>query len=320
LVANGSSAMKDELDPLTLSAARGARLIALDRLDRAGDEADRLSNNPHSLDALHDLRVALRRVRSWLRAFRPDLEDSVARKDRHRLRDLVDATNRGRDADVQVEWLRHAAKDGDETLRRGAKRLIELIRIERGVGGAPLNGNSLVTFDKERSRLVKRLSTVSEPVRPPPAAPPTLAAAIGSRLPGHLEALRQALDLVRTADDDAEAHAARIAAKRLRYLLEPAEDVRGSKSLLKLLKSLQDDLGELHDAHLLGRRVQDAIMNDPGTEAVGLEAVARRLASDRAEIFGRIDRRWLSDDTAIETLTRGVASVARRLATISSES
>lgn len=311
--------MNDELDPLTLSAARGARLIALDRLDRAGDEADRLSNNPHSLDALHDLRVALRRVRSWLRAFRPDLEDSVARKDRHRLRDLVDATNRGRDADVQVEWLRHAAKDGDETLRRGAKRLIELIRIERGAG-APLNGNSLVTFDKERARLIKRLSTVSEPVRPPPAPPPTLAAAIGARLPGHLEALRQALDLVRTADDDAEAHAARIAAKRLRYLLEPAEDVRGSKSLLKLLKSLQDDLGELHDAHLLGRRVQDAIMNDPGTEAVGLEAVARRLASDRAEIFGRIDRRWLSDDTAIETLTRGVASVARRLATISSES
>jgi CHAD domain-containing protein len=311
--------MNDELDPLTLSAARGARLIALDRLDRAGDEADRLSNNPHSLDALHDLRVALRRVRSWLRAFRPDLEDSVARKDRHRLRDLVDATNRGRDADVQVEWLRHAAKDGDETLRRGAKRLIELIRIERGAG-APLNGNSLVTFDKERARLIKRLSTVSEPVRPPPAPPPTLAAAIGARLPGHLEALRQALDLVRTADDDAEAHAARIAAKRLRYLLEPAEDVRGSKSLVKLLKSLQDDLGELHDAHLLGRRVQDAIMNDPGTEAVGLEAVARRLASDRAEIFGRIDRRWLSDDTAIGTLSRGVASVARRLATISSES
>jgi CHAD domain-containing protein len=291
--------MNDELDPLTLSAARGARLIALDRLDRAGDEADRLSNNPHSLDALHDLRVALRRVRSWLRAFRPDLEDSVA--------------------DVQVEWLRQAAKDGDETLRRGAKRLIELIRIERGVAGAPLNGNSLVTFDKERSRLMKRLSTVSEPVRPPPAAPPTLAAAIGSRLPGHLEALRQALDLVRTADDDAEAHAARIAAKRLRYLLEPAEDVRGSKSLVKLLKSLQDDLGELHDAHLLGRRVRDAIMNDPGAEAVGLEAVARRLASDRAEIFGRIDRRWLSDDTAIESLARGVASVARRLATISSE-
>jgi len=141
--------MNDELDPLTLSAARGARLIALDRLDRAGDEADRLSNNPHSLDALHDLRVALRRVRSWLRAFRSDLEDSVASKDRHRLRDLVDASNRGRDADVQVEWLREASKQGDETLRRGAKQMIELIRIERGVAGAPLNGNSLERLDRE---------------------------------------------------------------------------------------------------------------------------------------------------------------------------
>ena len=275
-------AMNDELDPLTLSAARGARLIALDRLDRAGDEADRLSNNPHSLDALHDLRVALRRVRSWLRAFRPDLEDSVARKDRHRLRDLVDATNRGRDADVQVEWLRHASQDGDETFRRGAKRLIELIRTERGAVGAPLNGNSLQKFDKERSRLMKRLSTVSEPVRPPSSPPPTLAGAIGARLPGHLEALRDALDLVRTADDDREAHAARIAAKRLRYLLDPAEDVRGCKSLIKQLKSLQDDLGELHDAHILGRRVQDAILSDPGTETVALEAVARKLAADRA--------------------------------------
>jgi CHAD domain-containing protein len=312
--------MKDEPDPLTLSAARGARLIALDRLDRAGDEANRLSNNPHSLDALHDLRVALRRVRSWLRAFRPDLEDSVARKDRHRLRDLVDATNRGRDADVQVEWLRAASKDADETLRRGAKRLIELIRAERGTAGAPLNGNSLERFDKERSRLMKRLSNINEPVRPPSAPPPTLAGAIGARLPGHLEALRQALDLVRSADDDREAHAARIAAKRLRYLLEPAEDVRGCKSLVKQLKSLQDDLGELHDAHLLGRRVQDAILNDPGVEAVGLEAVARRLASDRAETFGRIERRWLRDDLAIETLSRGVASVARRLATMSNES
>jgi CHAD domain-containing protein len=312
--------MNDELDPLTLSAARGARLIALDRLDRAGDEADRLSNNPNSLDALHDLRVALRRVRSWLRAFRPDLEDSVARKDRHRLRDLVDTTNRGRDADVQVEWLREASKEGDETLRRGAKQLIELIRIERGISGAPLNGNSLERLDKERARLVKRLSTVSEPVRPPPAPPPTLAAAIGARLPGHLEALRQALDLVRTADDDREAHAARIAAKRLRYLLEPAEEVRGCKSLVKQLKRLQDDLGELHDAHLLGHRVQHAILNEPGAEAVALEAVARRLASDRAETFARIERRWLSDDTAIETLSRGVASVARRLATMSSES
>ncbi|HEV8446692.1 MAG TPA: CHAD domain-containing protein [Gemmatimonadaceae bacterium] len=311
--------MHNEPDPLALSAARGARLIALDRLDQAGDQADRLANNPHSLDALHDLRVALRRVRSWIRAFRLDLNDSVSRKDRHRLRDIVDATNRGRDADVQVEWLRRASSRGDEPLKRGAKRLIDLIRDERDRGGAPLNGSSLDKFEEERSRLTKRLSTVSEPVRRPKAPPPTLAAAIGARLPAHFEILRKALELVHTADDDRQAHAARIAAKRLRYLLEPAEDVRGSKSIIKQLKRLQDDLGELHDAHLLGQRVKDAVLNDPGTETLALEAVARALAADRAEAFGRIDRRWLSDAAAIEKLGHGVESVAHRLAAMPRE-
>src|SRR5262249_53128614 len=150
--------------------------------------------------------------------------------DRHRLRDIVDATNRGRDADVQVEWLRKASSRGDEPLKRGAKRLIELIRDERDRDGSSLNGNSLDKLEKERTRLRKRLSTVSEPVRLPKAPPPTLAAALGARLPAHFEILRNALDLVRTADDDRQAHAARIAAKRLRYLLEPAEDVRGCKT------------------------------------------------------------------------------------------
>src|SRR5262249_43490685 len=189
---------------------------------------------------------------------------------------------------------------------------IELIHQERN--GAPLNGNSLDDFEQERSRLTKRLSTITEPVRPPKSEPPTLAAAISARLPAHLEALREALDRVRTADDHSQAHAARSAAKRLRYPLEPAKDVRGCKSLIKQLKSAQDDLGELHDAHVLGRRVTDAILNDPGSEAVALEAVARTLAADRAEIFARIDQRWLTDASAIEKLGRGVGAGAPRRA------
>jgi CHAD domain-containing protein len=319
--------MKNEPDPspsappspLTLSAARGARLIALDRLDVAGAEADRLASNPDDLDALHDLRVALRRVRSWLRAFRPDLEDSVAGKDRHRLRDLVTATNRGRDADVQIEWLRRASRHGDQMVQRGAKRLIDLIKTEKKIAGAPFNGNSLQSFAKERTRLIKRLSTVSEPVRPPSAPPPTLAAAIGARLPAHLGVLLDTLDAIRGADDERQAHAARIAAKRLRYVLEPAESVRGCKSLLAQLKGLQDDLGDLHDAHVLGNRVRDAIMSNPGPDSPALQAVARTLAAHRAASFERVDRQWLSDTEAVETLSRGVDLVGHRLARISRE-
>jgi len=313
--------MKNEdPDPLTLSAARGSRLIALDRLDDAEAEADKLASDPKDLRALHDLRVALRRMRSWLRAFKPDLDDSVSGKDRHRLRDLVDATNLGRDADVQIAWLRKASREGDPMLERGAKQLVDLIKTEKRNAGAPFNGDSHQLFEKERSRLAKRLSTVTEPVREPREPPPTLAATIAARLPAHLQALQKTLESIRSADDEREAHAARIAAKRLRYLLEPAKSVRGCKSLLSQLKSLQDNLGDLHDTHVLGHRVSDAILNCAGPDAASLQAVARTLAADRAALFDRVDRDWLRDETSMENLSRGLDRLGRRLARLSRES
>jgi len=290
--------MSNEPDPLTLPANRGARIIALDRLEAADAPAGRLASRPDDLDALHDFRVALRRVRSWLRAFRPELAESVSGKDRHRLRDLVDATNQGRDADVQIEWLEKATQHGNGSRRRGAERLIDQIRIERRNGAASLNGNNLDVFTKERSRLAKRLSTVKEPVRPPQVPPPTLAAAIGGRIQSHLAIFETTLRSVRSAEDEAEAHAARIAAKRLRYLLEVAASVRGCKSLLTQLKGLQDDLGALHDAHVLGHRVQTAVTDFQGPDQAGVQIINEQLAAERATIFRRIERRWLSDETA----------------------
>lgn len=316
-----SPAMTNEPDPLTLPANRGARLVALDRLEAADGPADRLVSKPDDLDALHDFRVALRRVRSWLRAFRPELEDSISGKDRHRLRDLVDATNLGRDADVQIEWLEKASRNGNGTgnRKRSAERLIDQIRIERRRGAASLDGDKLEAYVKERSRLSKRLSTVKEPVRPPSTPPPTLAATISSRLSSHLDAFDQALRAVRSAEDEAEAHAARIAAKRLRYLLEPASHVRGCKSLITQLKRLQDELGELHDAHILGHRLRGAVTDFEGPDQAGVRIINERLGADRAAIFHRIERRWLSDDAAIAEFRHRAGLLAERLNRISEE-
>lgn len=311
--------MTNEPDPLTLPANRGARLVALDRLEAADAPADRLASKPDDLDALHDFRVALRRVRSWLRAFRPELDDSVSAKDRHRLRDLVTATNRGRDADVQIEWLEKASRQGNGSRKRGAERLIDQIRLERRQGGASLNGNNLQVYVKERSRLAKRLSTVREPVRAQHPPPPTLATTISSRIPSHLDAFEQSLRAIRSADDEAEAHAARIAAKRLRYLLEPAEHVRGCKSLLTQLKKAQDELGELHDAHVLGHRLRAALAEFEGPDQAGVRIINERLAADRATIFHRVERRWLSDDAALADFRHKAGLLAERLNRLSDE-
>lgn len=310
--------MKNDPDPLTLSAARGARLVALDRLERAGAEADRLSSDPQNRHTLHDVRVALRRVRSWLKAFKPELEGSVARKDRHRLRDLVDETNRGRDADVELKWLGKAAERGDELHRRGAERLIEFIKGDRRNANESLTPDWHHDFSTEQARLAERLSTVREPVLILGPPPPTLAAAIGARIADHLGAFLDALNAVHSADDDREAHAARIAAKRLRYLIEPVEDVRGGKTLIKELKSLQDDLGRLHDAHVLGRRVEDALAKSSDSDREAVRSIAAELAAERAAGYERIARHWKLDDAAVSRFSRKVSLFAERLEALGS--
>ncbi len=304
--------MNNHLNPLTLSAVRGARLIALDRLDSADDAADKLAKDPDDLRALHDLRVALRRVRSWLRAFKAELEDGSTNKDRKRLRDLVDETNRGRDADVQVAWLEKHAKHRDAEWTRGAERLIEVIEAERETTFV-LDREWFDAFEQAHARLAKHLATVREPVRGSDPPPPTLAVAIGARLPELLDTLSDAMSSIHASTDETEAHAARIAAKRLRYVLEPAADVRGCKALLERLKRLQDDLGALHDMHLLEHRTQEASVKASPPDREALEALSDALAAKRETDFSRIDREWLSDDAAVVAFSRGVALVAKRL-------
>lgn len=312
-LASGSTSMTTDPDPLTLPVARGVRIVALDRLKAAHGPADTLASKPEDLKALHDFRVAIRRVRSWIRAFKPELDHDLRGKDRHRLRELADRTNRGRDADVQIEWLQKASRNGNGSRKRGAERLIDQIRIEQHAAGPPLADSSLALFEKERSRLTKHLSTVREPVRPPATPPATLAAALAALLPGHLESLGQCLRALHSAGDEAEAHAARIAAKRLRYLLEPAAHVRGGKSLITQLKKLQDGLGALHDSHVLGHRIQTAFTDFEGPDQDALRAVEEHLAGERLALFHRIERRWLADDAALAMFSHKVGLVGARL-------
>ncbi|HEY9420766.1 MAG TPA: CHAD domain-containing protein, partial [Thermoanaerobaculia bacterium] len=64
---------------LARSPEEGARLLALSFLDQARAARPRLAD-PSDSEALHDFRVALRRLRSCLRAYRSFLDESVPRK------------------------------------------------------------------------------------------------------------------------------------------------------------------------------------------------------------------------------------------------
>src|SRR5690606_3840964 len=82
----------------------GARRLALRWIDDAPEASSRLVEGDDP-DALHDLRVALRKLRTVLRAYERELRGSLRRRRRRKLKALVAETGAGRDAEVQIAWL-----------------------------------------------------------------------------------------------------------------------------------------------------------------------------------------------------------------------
>lgn len=313
------SRVKASQGMLALPADRGIRMIALELLDDAATAADRLARE-HDERTLHDFRVALRRLRSWLRAFKRELKGSVHGKDRRLLRRVADATNLGRETDVQIAWLRRASKGRSRKRTRAAQWLIEYLEAERRLAGEPQEAVYLERFADARAQLAERISPGEQRARGR-SARKTLASAIVAEVGPHVDALGVALRAVHSFDDEAAAHRARIAAKRLRYLIEPAaKHVKRGAPVLDRLKKLQDDLGELHDAHLMAHRLEEALdASAPDSGGVSLaprddlRAVAKKLRADTHSIFDRVHDEWQDGPRTFAKFNRQVASFEKRL-------
>jgi CHAD domain-containing protein/CYTH domain-containing protein len=330
---------------LDLPAEEAARLIALGLLDATADAARRLSDRTDPM-ALHDFRVATRRLRSCLQAYRPEIDGSLPRRLRRRLRRLAQATRLSRDLEVHLAWEREQAPALTERQRVGlgwhlARLEARRHRADRRVG--QLVERRFARLERRfRARLERyRLRIVRDPARRRHEA----AAVLGSRIRKFGGDLECRLGAVRTMADDRPAHRARIAAKRLRYLLEPIRsEVDGVEPLITALRTLQDTLGELHDSQVqraaLGRELAeagreharrldaavqsatspDADTIEPGDDPrPGLLALSERLEEREAEAFAGLRANWLSGaaDGFFESVTAVGKQIANRPACVS---
>ena len=72
---------------------------------------------------------------------------------------------------------------------------------------------------------------------------------------------RRALDRIEHHTQVTEIHRARIKAKRLRYLVDAVDaHTAGGERCLRQLRLLQDTLGDLHDAQVLGAQLDPLLM------------------------------------------------------------
>jgi len=306
-------------DLLKRTPEEASRRIVLDLLE-AAERAGRRLDDPDDAEALHDFRVALRRTRSALRAWRPELGKSVRKRDRKALRGVQRATGGGRDAEVTIAWLAGERGTLRPAHRLGHDWLME--RLEARLAEAMAHARSGVrdAFDGLRAELVPRLEvvTLQKHLRHG-LRQETFGERLAARARAHASEVVELLTRVQGVEDAAGGHTARVACKRLRYLVEPVRPhVEGARPVVRRCKRLQDLLGDLNDAHVqrdeLGGAIEQAaaerarslhaLARDPDdtalrrearrSERAGLVELTRRAHARMEALWRRIEEEWLA--------------------------
>lgn len=266
------------LELLERSPEESARRLALAYIDDA-DEALRRFDDPEDVESLHDFRVALRRLRSCIRSYRPYVKGSVTKKLRRRLRELARSTNEARDVEVQLEWLASQRERLPEPERAGLDWLAGQLDSRRQQLTAGQLERAKVAYRELREELVGRVSSCEIRLDQPEVR--SFLSVTGGLIREHGNVLRRYLRRIERTTDDEAIHDARIRAKRLRYLLEPLrKEVAVAKLFVDQLKELQDLLGTLHDTKITMDTVSAALEKNALDQAVQLRKTVLEPEND----------------------------------------
>jgi CHAD domain-containing protein len=237
------------------------------------------------VEAVHDLRVAARRLRAALGLLAENPEGRRARRADKTLRDLARAAGRGRDLDVGVEILEGlpaAASEGNVRLRRALSASRSRARF--------LSREALL--DLELAHLRRDLRALVAATR---VDRPVLA--------GRLDALRlreqsnidRDLSTGRARPKPEQLHSARRAARRLRYAAEVEALFDGAESdSAERFRKMQSRLGDIQDRHVLSawlahRQQRAAARGDLALASAAARALSR-VKRDAARLTGEFVR------------------------------
>jgi CHAD domain-containing protein len=221
-----------------LAGALGTQYLRL----LAHDPGTRLGTEPESL---HQLRVATRRLRAFLRAGRPLLDEAWADELRAELGWLGAALGPVRDLDVLLDHLRveAAALDGPDVA--GATTVLHVLGRERATARRRL----LRVLGSDRYlALLDRLEAAADP----PLAVPAPELTVEDIWRAEHSRLRKAVARLGPQAADDELHDARIKVKRARY----AAELAGLDAYVRAAKTLQDVLGAHQDSVVAEERLR----------------------------------------------------------------
>jgi CHAD domain-containing protein len=207
------------------------------------------------IEALHDMRVATRRMRAAFEVFGEVFKPKVLKSHLKRLRTAGRTLGRVRDLDVSLEKVTHYLQTLPAGERQGLQPLLDAWEQERQVAHSRL----VAYLDSPEYREFTEqffvfLTTPGAGARPIPEALPA-APQVREIAPvliyTRLAAVRLYAAVLPNASVE-QLHTLRIECKKLRYTVEFFREVLGreAKAVVNDLKDLQDHLGDLNDAQV----------------------------------------------------------------------
>jgi CHAD domain-containing protein len=240
------------------------------------------------MNAVHDLRVASRRLRAFADVVEHGLGRRAGRRFRRRLAKIARGVSDLRNADVLALLVEHELAMASDTDRASIEHLLE--RLDRSRRAAERKARD--QLDRvDLAVLMARLSAdMDAALRRSAHAEPSLAAFgvqhVEQRRADVLERLPQP---GAAAPSDEELHRLRIAVKKLRYAAELFDSVLGRRGteLRGRMPALQEQLGRRHDLAVLIEMVTAELAK---LDARGRRALARGLRSLLTSLEARCEQ------------------------------
>jgi CHAD domain-containing protein len=258
------------------------------------DPLVRTSSDP---EAVHQARVATRKLRSHLRTFGPLIDPEWSDPLRSELGWLGMALGSVRDREVLLERLRERARSLPPDDSRSASSLLHLLEVEIDV----LRKKLLADLDSPRYiELLDRLVAATQVLASVPDADQPASAVLPLLATGPWRRLRSAVRQLPERPTDPELHRIRILAKRARYAAEAVAPVvgAGAEAFARAAAKLQTVLGEHQDsvtaqAWLRGAGVSGRRAFVAG-ELISMEHLAAEEARKRwPKVWKSLDRKRL---------------------------
>ena len=250
------------------------------RVILANDPGTRRGDDP---EYLHQHRVAVRRLRSVLRAAAPMLDAKWTRKLRDELKWAGYALGPVRDLDVMIEHLE--GEIGELPEQSGAEPLIASLREEHDEARAQMLE---ALRSKRYVKLLDRLERAS-------AALPIVNTGVSltALAAKEFRKVQKAMAALGPLPPDDQLHEARIKVKRLRYTAELAAPFGGPAldAVVTETRHVQDLLGEHQDAHVAEERVRTLL----SPELSAASHLAARRLMEREHNRRRAIRRQVPD-------------------------